>query len=370
MAIARVASAKQAGNDIGNTQTISSYVVASGSDRLLVSGAGLQGGPLISTVFNTTETLTWDKEQQRGGAANTANISSRIAPSVTTANIVGVMTGSAGLWDLFAANYTGCKQSSQPDSTGSADTASGTGLSYTVTTVADDCWIVTTVTNYGGTTVDGTNYTKLQETRAGIDFGDSNGSVGAAGAKTVSMTWPSGSGCAASASYAPSVPPVTTLNLSENLSTSIIERFSRLWTAPRNRSENVLLQAETTSRTWTAPRSPSDVITITETFSGIKGRIIEILETLGINESFSRSWSTARSFSESLGVTETFTRVATYVRGLTETQTITEYITAAVQIIRTLVLSEVVSIIEYVRTPLNWLKRTPPSTTWTKRTKP
>ena len=203
MAIARVTSAKAAGNDIGNTQTISSYVVASGDDRLLVSGAGLQGGPLISTIFNTTETFTLDKEQTRGGAANTANISSRVAPSVTTANIVGVMTGSAGLWDLFAANYTGCKQTGLPDATGSADTASGTGLSYTVTTVADDCWIVTTVTNYGGTTVDGTNYVKLQETRAGIDFGDSNASVGAAGAKTVSMTWPSGSGCAASASYAP-----------------------------------------------------------------------------------------------------------------------------------------------------------------------
>ena len=203
MAIARVASAEQGGNDIGTTNTISSYVIASGDNRLLVGGAGLQGGPIVSTKFNTTETFTLDKEQTRGGAANTANISSLVAPTVTTANIVVVMTGSAGLIDIFAANYTGCKQTGQPDATGSADTASGTGLSYTVTTVADDCWIVTMVTNYGGTTVDGTNYVKLQEVRAGIDFGDSNGSVGAAGAKTVSMTWPSGSGCAASASYAP-----------------------------------------------------------------------------------------------------------------------------------------------------------------------
>lgn len=159
----------------------------------------------------------------------------------------------------------------------------------------------------------------------------------------------------------------TTLNLSE--APSIIERLTRAWTAPRSQSEVLVLQSEGTTRAWTAVRgNQTEFLSITEILSASKDRIIEILETLGITESFSRTWTAVRSFSESPGIIEVLTRVFTRTVLLLETVVITE--TIAVNKVLAIVISNFVDIIEYVRTPLNWIKRTRPTTTWTPRTKP
>lgn len=164
-------------------------------------------------------------------------------------------------------------------------------------------------------------------------------------------------------------PTITVLALSESLVNSIIEIFSRLWTAPRSQSESVSLQSEGTTRTWSLSRGlPIDVLTITESINSFKGRVIEIMETLGITETFSRTVSWTRTFSENSGIIEAVTRVFVRTISLVESIVITE----TISIVRNLsiVISNFVSIIEHVRFPLNWLKRTKPTTTWTPRTKP
>lgn len=118
----------------------------------------------------------------------------------------------------------------------------------------------------------------------------------------------------------------TTLNLSESV--AIVERFSRSWTAVRGQSDSV-----------------------------------------GISDSAGASGNRL-SLSDSVPIVDTVTRVWISSRVLSETSSIIESISAQVQVIRTLVLSEVMSIVDTVRTPLNWLKRIKPSTIWTKRTKP
>lgn len=169
------------------------------------------GGPFISYTYDGASATNGagDIIKRDASAAvnnNTVGVFSIVAPNVTTANATCTKTGSSDLFGISAANYTGAKQTGLPDATGSANTASGSGLSYTVTTVAADCWIMTAIGNTVGGAITGTsNYTTREVPVNGYGYGDSNGSVGAAGSKTVSFTGSSGRWWAASASYAPAV---------------------------------------------------------------------------------------------------------------------------------------------------------------------
>lgn len=159
------------------------------------------------------------------------------------------------------------------------------------------------------------------------------------------------------------VQTVITRDLSDAV--SIIERFTRAWTAPRSRSENISI-GESTTRTWNAPRSPIDIVTITESTSSIKGRIIELLETMGIIDTVSRTVSWTRSFTDTVTITEIFVRITEII--ITDLVAITDSFSRAWSLSRSLL--DLSTIIEYVRLPLNWLKRTKPTTLWTPRTKP
>lgn len=160
--------------------------------------------------------------------------------------------------------------------------------------------------------------------------------------------------------------PITTVSLSESV--GIVERLTRAWTAPRAQSEVLVLQGESLGRTWNTGRNPRDVVSITETVGAFKGRIIDLLETLGINESLSRAWTVSRSFSETVSITEIIAKLRLSIVNIVEQIVIIETVT--VNKVLSIMLMDVVDIIEYVRTPLNWIKRIKPSTLWTKRTKP
>jgi hypothetical protein len=161
----------------------------------------------------------------------------------------------------------------------------------------------------------------------------------------------------------------TTYTLSLGETPGIIELFSRLWTAVRSRSESIVLQAESTSRTWAVTRGlPTDVVTITEAITGFKGRILDILESLGIVDSISRTWSATRSPSDTVSISEAVSKSAGFVRSVLDNVGITDTVTKGIALIRSM--TDYVGITEYVSFPLNWLKRTRPTTTWTPRTKP
>lgn len=59
----------------------------------------------------------------------------------TGSNTVAITVSGGSLWGSEAASYTGAKQSGQPDATNSAYQTSAP-LAVSVTTVADNCWVV------------------------------------------------------------------------------------------------------------------------------------------------------------------------------------------------------------------------------------
>lgn len=91
---------------------------------------------------------------------------------------------------IFGAFYSGAKQTGQPDASNSGNQSSNPHT-LNVTTVAADCWLVTAdcAPNRGAFS-SSSNFTTRQDVSAQETvFGDSNGSVGAAGSKTVSVTY-------------------------------------------------------------------------------------------------------------------------------------------------------------------------------------
>jgi hypothetical protein len=203
MAIARVTSASN--TTTGSATITTSYTIAAGSNRLLIGGGELQTGAPFTAFSYNGSAGTIDISKTDTGGSNTACVASKVGPDVGTFNSVLTKTGSADGLYIGLMDYTGVKQTAQPDATASANTASGTSLSYSITTVADNCWIMTCA---GGTqaSLDGsTNFTVQQTPAPGIKVGDSNASVGAAGSKTVAMNMSSGRIWSASASYAPAI---------------------------------------------------------------------------------------------------------------------------------------------------------------------
>lgn len=239
MAIARVSSDSSVENDIAASITLP-FSTPAGSNRLMVGSGDRQSGtPWVSFAYNG-DAGTLDVQQvDTASTNNSVVVFSLVAPdedastvktingltyasvktvdglaiaSVKTVDGIGTTIGNAvltksdatGVLTISVANYTGADQSGQPDATGSANSASASGLSYTVTTVQDSCWIMTGVHLTAGGAVTGTsNYATLETPTNGACFGDSNGSVGVAGSKTVSFTGGSGRWWAASASYSP-----------------------------------------------------------------------------------------------------------------------------------------------------------------------
>lgn len=204
MAIARVSSDSAFENDVAAFLTIS-FPVTGGSTSLLVSSEGQQSGlPVVSWTYNG-DSLTTDKEEEDpSAAANNIRVGSLVNPDAGTHDLTFTKSNATGFISLCVAEYSGAKQTGQPDATASDSSASASGLSYTITTVSDDCWVMTVASNTTGVLNSGTNYTIIEQpSTSNAAFGDSNASVGAAGGKTVSMSGNSGRWYAASASYAP-----------------------------------------------------------------------------------------------------------------------------------------------------------------------
>lgn len=207
MAIARVSSDSAFENDVAAFLTLP-FGVTGGAANLLVSSEWQQDGlPVVSWTYNG-DAMTIDEDvEDPGNAGNNARISHLVNPDSGTHDLTYTKSSAVGGITLCVAEYSGCKQTDQPNATSTADGVAVSGLSYTVTTTVDDCWIMTVLANGAGGAVTGTsNYTTLEApSTTNGQLGDSDGSVGAAGGKTVSMTGGTARWYSASAAYAPSV---------------------------------------------------------------------------------------------------------------------------------------------------------------------
>ena len=100
--------------------------------------------------------------------------------------------------------YTGAKQSGQPDAS-TTTVVTGTAVTSTVTTVADNCWLVSAIACDSGTAATAGADTIIR-TGTGIswDIFDSNASRGI-GSNSINATLPINDGNAITASFSPAV---------------------------------------------------------------------------------------------------------------------------------------------------------------------
>lgn len=137
----------------------------------------------------------------------------------TGANNVVISVDSSRLIIGLSASYTGAAQSGQPDNSATNQTASGTSLSVSLTTVADNCWLVGMMDVNNGTALTaGANTTlRQQDTTSGQNSNglfDSNGAKTPAGSYSLACSWTSAQRAAMCiASFSPAGAAATTHSL-------------------------------------------------------------------------------------------------------------------------------------------------------------
>lgn len=117
-----------------------------------------------------------------------------IAPASGANNVVVNFTGN--FMNGYSMSYTGCKQSSQPDSSNSTTTGTSTTFSISTTVVASNCWVIAHANNINRNSTVGastTNRAPATPNTQSDTVGDSNGAVGT-GSQTLNFTAAAGAG--------------------------------------------------------------------------------------------------------------------------------------------------------------------------------
>lgn len=110
-----------------------------------------------------------------------------VNPATGAHNIVASASGSI-VWRGFGLSYTGAAQTGQPDAS-NTNTTTGTSLTTSVTTVADNCWTVLVGKNLNGAVTAGTGSTqRATSTTNGIAVFDSNGVITPAGSTSMAIS--------------------------------------------------------------------------------------------------------------------------------------------------------------------------------------
>lgn len=171
-----------------------------GSNRFLIIGVfsdGASGGDVVSGVTYAGVALTRANTQNSAAGGNRLYTYYLVAPA-TGANNVVISTSSSVSISGFAQSYTGVAQSSPiDDSETMADTNTTATLSFTSTVANDWGFMLAVNQTNGNTNSTGTNYAfRLRRTGATPNnfqqSGDTNGSLGSAGAETMTVAASSG----------------------------------------------------------------------------------------------------------------------------------------------------------------------------------
>lgn len=208
LAIAFVSSAK-------NTASASSVSVTSFSagttNGLLCAAVNANGvGYNFTGVSCTDGSLTEVNHVANNGGHADNNIGLWYIVGTTTASqTVTASASTSHILALDVTSYTGVKQTGQPDASGTNTAATGSTYSQSLTTIADNCWIVWATFNgntTGGAVSAGANTAVRQNDGNGGAISDTNSAQTPAGSKTMNLTktgndfW-----CSVMASFAPNV---------------------------------------------------------------------------------------------------------------------------------------------------------------------
>lgn len=178
----------QSASAYSGTTSLTFAHTCTGSDRLLTVGV-YGGADRITGVTYSGVSMTFINKLLMTGAAAGQYIYLYylLAPASGANNIV--VTASAAT-DMYGAgsSYTGVKQTGQPDASATQATASSQlSLTTSLTTVADNCWIVGHAYSNNAVTA-GTNVTVRTGSVAGLRMFDTNAAQTPAGSKSVQTT--------------------------------------------------------------------------------------------------------------------------------------------------------------------------------------
>lgn len=193
MAIAFVAVSGSLNTGTGTSGT-GSISVGSESNRIALIGINHNGGGdlLTGVVDDLSNTCTFVAKQQIS-TNDWLYLYQLVAPSTGTRTFTASWSSSVN-WSVSAVYYSGAAQTGQPDNSGTSN-GSGTSLSNTLTSVADNCWHIMYASNEGSAFSAGSGTTKRSSFSDPAWF-DNNAAITPAGSNTINASW------SASAPYA------------------------------------------------------------------------------------------------------------------------------------------------------------------------
>lgn len=170
----------------------------SGSDRLLFVEAYSTTGDDVTGITYNGVAMTQINKVSKSGSSEKLYLYYLAAPATGSNNVVVSRSGSGGFLHGAASSYTGAKQTGIPDSqTTTAPVGTGTSLTATTTTVANNCWLVAAfVCDNGGITAGSGTSVRGGDTSFDV-IADSNGAKTPAGSHSLIVNCNSGSNRAA-----------------------------------------------------------------------------------------------------------------------------------------------------------------------------
>jgi len=145
-----------------------------------------------------------------------------IAPATGSNSCIATASTSIAFL-VESASYTGARQSGQPDSKATNTGSSVTTLTFTTTTVADNCWMILAVgASNGGLTASTGSFLRRIGTNTGSAIFDSNSALTPAGSKSMIVNCTSGAINGIIASFSPpSIGPANLKSYNTNLKANI-----------------------------------------------------------------------------------------------------------------------------------------------------
>lgn len=177
--------------DLGQQVLVNPYsanYTCTGSNLVLeVCITGLGGDFITSVTYNGVAMTLQDKLN----FVSTVWMYTYLLVAPATGSHAVVINGSTtNTYNVFAASFTGAKQTGQPDAHTTATATAADHITKAITTVADNSWVtfyVQDTVSGTGTTYTYTNLTQRQANDDGI-FADSNGPITPAGSFTGTVT--------------------------------------------------------------------------------------------------------------------------------------------------------------------------------------
>ena len=169
------------------TTTYTTSHTCTGSNLILIVGT-MNGFVTASGVTYNGVSMTKLADSTQVG--QTMTLWYLINPATGTNNVVTSFTGTQD-WQVLSASYTGVKQTGFPDASDATQTSSGSGITFNLTTVADNSWIFSMIRgNLDGPATASTNVTDRSSGTRYFSAGDTNAAQTPAGSKSMAWTQP------------------------------------------------------------------------------------------------------------------------------------------------------------------------------------